>query len=413
MCNTYCYFCTKYFPMLKSIVSAYKTSFTGLSRETWTLSFVILLNRCGFMAVPFMGLYITQQLHRPESDAGIVISLFGLGSIVGALLGGKLTDVFGFRPIQILAATLGGVFFIIFSFVDNFTWLCVLVVVISIFSEAFRPANYTAIATYAAKGTETRSYSLNRLATNIGFAVGASAGGIIASFDYKLLFTVDGSISILAAIAILLFLPKRKKVSKEEKTQTVELVQKPWQDLVYLKFLAACTLYITCFFLMFRVAPVFFKEDWKIDEALIGIILGVNGLIIALFEMVLIAKIENKRSAKFYIILGLLISCVSFLCLMLPHHYSLATAIFCVVMFTIGEMLTLPFFNVFVVKRSNVHNRGMYAAGYTISWSVAHVVGPTVGFYIAQQFGYNVLWVSISIFLFFCTYLFKTLKFDN
>jgi predicted MFS family arabinose efflux permease len=397
--------------MLKSIFSAYKTSFYGLSRETWILSFVILLNRCGFMAVPFMGLYITQHLNRPESDAGIVISLFGLGSILGASLGGKLTDVVGFRPVQILAATFSGLFFIIFAFVDSFTWLCVLVVVISIFSEAFRPANYTAVATYAVEGTETRSYSLNRLATNIGFAVGASSGGLIASFNYKLLFVVDGAIGMLAALAILLFLPKAKKIAKEQNMVTSAEVIKPWQDPVYIKFLVICTLYITCFFLMFRVAPVFFKEEWKVDEALIGLILGVNGLIIALFEMVLISKIENKRSPKFYIILGLIISCVSFLCLMLPHSYAIATAIFCVVMFTVGEMLTLPFFNVFIVKRSNVHNRGLYAAGYTISWSIAHVIGPTAGFYIAQHFGYNTLWISIAIFLICCSYLFKSIKF--
>ena len=99
--------------MFASILNAYQTSFSGLSRQTWTLSVVILINRCGFMAVPFMGLYVTQALHRPESDAGIIISLFGLGSILGAAAGGKLTDVFGYRPVQILASLIGGVFFVV------------------------------------------------------------------------------------------------------------------------------------------------------------------------------------------------------------------------------------------------------------------------------------------------------------
>ncbi len=159
--------------MFQQIIQAYKTSFSGLSKETWLLSIVILVNRCGYMAVPFMGLYVTQSLHRPASDAGIIISLFGVGSILGATAGGKLTDMFGFRPVQIFSSLIGGLFFLIFSQVSHFTTLCVLAVLISFFYDAFRPANFTAIAAYAAEGKETRSYSLNRLATNVGWAVGS------------------------------------------------------------------------------------------------------------------------------------------------------------------------------------------------------------------------------------------------
>ena len=61
-----------------------------------------------------MGLYVTQALHRPAADAGIIISLFGVGSILGATAGGKLTDMFGFRPVQILSSLIGGGLFLFF-----------------------------------------------------------------------------------------------------------------------------------------------------------------------------------------------------------------------------------------------------------------------------------------------------------
>lgn len=396
--------------MFTSILDAYKTSFSGLSRQTWILSVVILINRCGFMAVPFMGLYVTQALHRPESDAGIIISLFGAGSIAGAAAGGKLTDVFGYRPVQILAALLGGIFFLFFAMVDDFTWLCVLAVVISFFSEAFRPANYTAIASYANEGTETRSYSLNRLANNIGWAFGISMGGIIASYNYKLLFIVDGAVSILVAIAIFLSLPAKKFQRKTAIEKKALNVRKPWQDIPYVKFLILCAMFTTCAFLMFRVVPVFYKEVWHLNEALIGVILGINGVVIALFEMVMITKIENKRSPIFYIVVGVIIVSLSFIVLMIPKSFPIMLAIISILLFTFGEMFSLPFFNTFVVKRSNEHNRGIYAAGYTLSWSIAQVVGPTSGFYIAEKFGYNSLWISITVLLLLCAYLFSRLK---
>jgi predicted MFS family arabinose efflux permease len=397
--------------MIKQIINTYKTSFEGLSKETWLLSFVILVNRCGYMAVPFMGLYVTQALNRSAADAGLMISVFGFGSILGATAGGKFTDVFGFRPVQIFSALIGGLFFLVFSQVTHFQTLCVLAFVISFFSEAFRPANFAAIAAYAAKGKETRSYSLNRLATNIGWAVGVSMGGIIASFNYKLLFIVDGLVSVLVSVAILFFLPSVKGFRKAVKEKLKnKVVRKPWQDPLFIKFALLTSIFATCFFLMFRVVPVFFKEVWLLNEATIGLILGLNGVIIAAFEMVMISKIENKKSAVFYIATGVLIVALSFAVLMLPKFWPVALALFSVILFTFGEMLALPFINTFVIKRSNEFNRGQYAAGYTLSWSVAQVVGPTSGFYLAHKFGYNLLWVCISLLLLLCAYGFSTLK---
>lgn len=397
--------------LFKEISNTYKQSFTGLSRETWILSIVMLINRSGYMAVPFMGLFVTQSLHRPASDAGLIITLFGLGSILGSAAGGKLTDVVGFRPVQVVAAVVSGIFFLIFANVTHFHTLCVLAVVISFFSEAFRPANFAAIAAYAKPGLETRSYSLNRLATNIGWAVGVSMGGLIASYDYKMLFLVDGLVSIIAGLSILWFLPKIKGYRKAIKEKTKDLiVRKPWQDPVFIKFILLSTVFIICAFLVFRVVPVFFKEVWKIDEFMIGLILGLNGIIIALFEMVMIHKIEKKRSPIFFIIVGVFFIAACFLVLLLPFNLPIVLGCLCIVLFTVGEMFALPFINTFVMNRSNEFNRGLYAAGYMLCWSVAQLVGPTAGFFIAENYSYNVLWMVISGMLLACSYFYYLMR---
>lgn len=396
--------------MLKLILHTYKTSFSGLSRETWLLSIVMMFNRCGSMAVPFMGLYVTQSLHRSEVDAGLIITLFGVGSILGSATGGKLTDIIGFRPVQIWSSVISGLLFILFSTINHFSVLCILTVVISFFSDAFRPANFTAIANYAKEGTTTRSYSLNRLAINIGWSVGISLAGIIASINYKLLFIVEGVVSILVGLSILFFLPKVKGFIKQAKENRTKLViVKPWQDPFYVQFILLTTVFITCAFLMFRVVPVFFKEQWHINEFAIGIILGLNGSVIALCEMIMINKIEKKRSPMFFIIIGAVFFASSYLLLSIPLIYHLVMAILVIVVFTIGEMLVLPFINTVVISRSNEYNRGLYAAGYTLSWSVAQVVGPLAGFYIARQLGYNWLWAGIAGLLLLCAYGFNLL----
>ena len=396
--------------MFKLILNTYKTSFSGLSKETWLLSIVMMFNRCGSMAVPFMGLYVTQSLHRSEMDAGLIITLFGVGSILGSATGGKLTDMIGFRPVQILSSIIGGLLFIVFSTIEHFSTLCILAVVISFFSEAFRPANFTAVAHYAKENTITRSYSLNRLAVNIGWSVGISLAGIIASFNYKLLFIVEGSVSILVGLSILVLLPKVQDFIKKAKENRINMViLKPWQDIFYVKFILLTTLFITCAFLMFRIVPVFFKEEWHIDEFAIGVIIGLNGAIIALFEMIMINKIENKRSPMYFIIIGAVFFAVSYLLLSAPIIFHVVSAVLTIVVFTIGEMFVLPFINTVVISRSNEHNRGLYAAGYTLSWSCAQVVGPLAGFFIAKQLGYNWLWFGMACILLICAYGFSVM----
>src|SRR3979490_2575996 len=98
--------------MIVRTISLYKTSFAGLSSKTWLLSLVMLVNRSGTMVIPFMTIYLTQPtMGYSIGQAGIVMGIFGAGAICGGLIGGRLTDKFGFYPVQLITLTGGGVFF--------------------------------------------------------------------------------------------------------------------------------------------------------------------------------------------------------------------------------------------------------------------------------------------------------------
>lgn len=76
--------------MIARTLTLYKTSFSGLSSQTWLLSFIMLVNRSGTMVLPFMTLYLTgKTMNHSLSEAGTVMALFGLGSVIGAYFGGS------------------------------------------------------------------------------------------------------------------------------------------------------------------------------------------------------------------------------------------------------------------------------------------------------------------------------------
>ncbi|HEV7378482.1 MAG TPA: MFS transporter, partial [Dyadobacter sp.] len=272
-------------------------------------------------------------------------------------------------------------------------------VVLGFFVEAFKPANNSAIAFYSSPENLTRSYALNRLATNLGFGFGTSVGGVLAAINYNLLFWVDGVVYALAGILILLLLPEGKlRVATTTEGEPSSLARSPWTDPFFLRFIVMVTLYMTAFIMIFRILPVFWKEQMHIGEATIGVLMAMNGIVIAVFEMVFIQALRNRHSDYHYIIAGVLCTVFAFLFLLIPGLPALIAGILAVLSFTIGEMLTLPYISTIVISRASEQSRGKYSAVYSLSWAVAQVVGPASGGFIAAKWGYDALWVSL-IFL--------------
>ena len=69
----------------------------GLPRTFWYLWSGILLNRLGGFVVLFLSLYLTAQRGLSLALAGAVVGTYGVGGMVGTLLGGVLADRWGRR----------------------------------------------------------------------------------------------------------------------------------------------------------------------------------------------------------------------------------------------------------------------------------------------------------------------------
>ena len=383
--------------MLARTFRSYKTAYQGLSTETWWLSFVMLINRSGTMVVPFMTIYLTSsEMNYTISQAGIVMGLFGLGAIAGAHISGKLTDKFGFYPIQIITLGGGGLLFIILGMMKTYHLICVFTFLLSFVNEAFRPANSTAIAFYSKEHNRTRSYSLNRLAINLGWALGNAIGGLLASIDYQLLFWFDGITNIAAAILMWILLSPANNGRIEKKKDEILVKGAVYKDKIYLWFILLVMIFATCFFQLFTNLTAYYRNELKFSERFIGILGALNGLIIAVFEMVLIFRLEGRRPALYYISRGVLLCSVAYLVLatlQVGHWWVVCM----VLLITAGEMLSMPFMNSFWISRTQSHNRGEYAALYTIAWASAQTFGPVAGAFIAQYAGYSVLWWVIGL----------------
>jgi len=369
----------------------YLDSFKGFRREVWVLAAATFVNRAGTMVVPFLSLYLTKSMGLSLPQVGWVMSSFGLGSVIGAWLGGRLSDRIGFHQVMVGTLITSGLAFLLLQFVQGFVPFCIGVFVLMLLSDGFRPAMFVALRSYARPENRTRAVTLIRLAINLGFSMGPAIGGlIIAGWSYQGLFWMDGLTCLAAACLILVGLP-RKRATPEERAQAALATRSPYRDRPYLFFLLTSVLITIPFLQYFSTVPVFYNEVHHMSEATIGLLLGMNGLLIFLFEMPLIKYTEIKGIGRFIILrFSVLFFALSFAVLNL--FPSIAFLWVGMVLATMGEMLNFPFMNRFAMDRSDHGPPGSYMALFTISWSVAHIFGHTLGLNLVAHFGFTVTW---------------------
>ena len=363
------------------------------------LSIVMFLNRAGAMVLPFLGIYINSSLGYSISDAGIVLSSFGVGSIIGSTAGGWLTDKIGNYKVQVGSLFLTAPFYFMMPHFKTLTALCIGMFILSIISECFRPANSVAISKYAKPENLTRAFSLNRLAINLGFSIGPAIGGFLSAISFDLLFYINGIACIIAGITYVIFFKSRKERNVGFKGGSVEkaVSKSPYTDLPFIAFTLICACFCVCFFQLLSTLPLFLREDRGMDESQIGLLMGFSGLLIVLLEMPLVKMVEKRMSIAVILFYGTLVTSITyFIYLFNPTIAMLYLAIF---LMSIGEMLILPFMSTVTALRSDENNKGVYMGMNGLAASVALVISPYVGTKVVELYSYNVLWAGTCVLL--------------
>lgn len=367
---------------MRRLLAAYREAYRGIPRGPWVLAVVCFANRCGTMVLPFLALYLTSQRGLSPSGAGLVLALYGLGSGVGAFWGGKVTDRFGAKPVQIAALTLAGAGFVLLGQARGHLAIAAATFATAVVYEAFRPANSAAFAAQAPPGRLTQAFSLRRLALNLGMTCGPALGGVLAARDYGLLFLVDGGTCVLAAV--LLVLLDRSPAVSPPSVAVESPVASPWRDGPYLALLGVTLAYAAVLYQFFATYPLTLRELHGLAEPQIGSVYAINTVLIVACEMVLVRRLSGYRPLAIAAS-GMLLFCGGFALLPLGRGYPYVAAT--VVVWTLGEMLTMPFLETVAASRGDARSRGSYLGAYNFAFAIAFAGSPLLGTALYQRYG--------------------------
>jgi predicted MFS family arabinose efflux permease len=342
------------------------------------------------MVLAFCSLYMINELHFNIKDAAWVMMFYGGGSIFGSYIGGYLADNFHPKKIMVGSLLLSSLVLLLIFFVKDKYALAAVIFSFACIADTFRPSNSVAVSYFSKEEDRTRSFSLVRLAINLGFTVGPAIGGLIAfKIGYTYLFLIDSFTGILAALYLYFYLQNFLKKSKANNIG-VEKEKSAYANINFLFFIALVFVYGITFFQLVFTMPVYFNKVDHYGENIVGLLLALNGFIVVLVEMPLVAFLSKKSNPNKYIAIGCMCLGLSFGVLLIGNSVLWISILF-IIIITFSEIFAMPFMMNYTLLTAPLSKQGEYSALYSMAYGLSHIFAPFIGLSLADEYGMHVM----------------------
>ncbi len=383
------------------LVQVVRESVSGLPRAFWWLWTSTLVNRLGAFVATFMALYLTLDRGYSASFAGLVVALHGLGGVASSLVAGVMTDRLGRRP-TLLAAQASTAFSVaLLGFMEHPAAIAAVALLVGMTSNASRPAVAAMMADIVRPEDRVRAFALNYWAINLGFAVSATAAGLIAEYSYLAGFLGEATLTLVCAVLVFVKLPESRPdrparpegasaTTGEEPAIGLGTVLRDgrFMGVVGLSFL------ISLIFTQGSVGLPVAMGSAGFSPRDYGLVIAVNGLLIVLLQIPVTWLIEHRDPQKLLVVSALLAGYGFALTAFAGPVWAYALTV-CV--WTLAEIVNSPTQMSLVVRLSPVHGRGRYQGVYNLSWAVAALVAPLVAGFLIDRYGADWLWGATGV----------------
>jgi predicted MFS family arabinose efflux permease len=146
-------------------------------------------------------------------------------------------------------------------------------------------------------------------------------------------------------------------------------------------------------FQFFGALPVFLKHDLGFGEGEVGRALALNSILIILFEMQLVRRVE-RRSALPLIALGSFVICAGYG--LNAFAGGKPMALVSIAVWSLGEMLFFPLGAASATQRAPSGAVGRYLGVYHLAFALSFVLAPLLGTWVYDHHGPRALWFACA-----------------
>lgn len=376
-----------------------KISFNSYPRAFNGLMGMYFLNRMGASLIwPFIAIYIHEQTGASLTTIAVLTSLQAVTSIVGTSLVSLWMDRSG-RKIPMLIGLIGTTILLLtMSQADQIWQWAILIIFYGTLMPIFMIGTNASIADLIEQEGRTGAYALARTLANIAIAIGPMIGGFLIVQSHMFSYYATAAINAVMAVIVLLFwtetLPSRKRKNDEAQVEYVpESVTGEFGAMLTDRpFMVFCGLFILLEVgaaMVFNMLAVFVKETYGILENQYAYILGLNAVMVVLFQYA-VTRLTRRYKPYTLIAAGSVFYTVGLVGFGLSRtlpHFLLSMGIL-----TIGELLTAPTATALVARLAPAEMRARYMGVFALLYPIGAGIGPLLGGLLSEQYGPSAMW---------------------
>jgi MFS family permease len=369
-----------------SLAERYRDLRRTLPDAYWVVWVGTLINRAGGFVVPLLTFYLTRERGMSLVAAGAIVSLYGAGQVVAALVGGVLADRLGRRATMAISLLGGSVLMLVLGLVTEPAAIAAATLAVGFVAELYRPAVSAFVADVVPPQHRLRAYGFLHWAINIGFSIAPLAAGLVAGWSYLALFVIDAVTMAVYGVVVLVRLPE---------TRPAHVEHAPRASLAVVLRDGA---FMTFWTITFLLALVIFQSTttlsgWMLSqghgEAVFGAVLAVNGALIVLFQPAITEAVRDADRTR-VLAFAALVTGAGFA----VHGTSALVAVHvaAVMVWTLGEITSMPTCAAVVADMATPDARGRYQGMFGMTYGLAAFLGPLLGPRVLEHGGPAVLW---------------------
>lgn len=372
-------------------LSAYVRSLDPrLPRDVYVLETGALLNAFGNgVVLPFLLIYLHDVRGIPFGLAGLAAAVQSASALASGFLGGTLSDRIGPKRVLLAALAVMTVSFALMPLIHQ-AWHAFLIYTLwGLGSGSFWPAQSALLAGMTPPARRAPAYALQRLAMNLGVAVGGVAAGLIASVAHPATFTILFAIDCATFLAYMVVLVRVRAPGLHP-----ERLGGSWRDVARDRVFVSYTLLNAAFMtaaisLVVELLPAFAKNVAHVNEREVGLIFALDSVGIVLFQLPVVKLAEGRSRMRGLALMGVVWS-LSLLAVWGAGAWTTATVAFAIMagaalLFALGESLHGAIQAPLSVDLAPPRLVGRYLAASSLSWQVGWIVGPAGGGFLLQH----------------------------
>lgn len=389
-----------------------------MDRRIFVIFLTVFIDLLGFgILIPILPTFAQNELFMNETLIGLNVGIFSLMQFIFNPLWGRLSDIYGRKPILIFGLSGNIISYIITGLVLAGFWKSIPLLFISRGLAGFFSANIGAAMAYISDVTPPKDRSkgmgLIGAAFGLGFVFGPFIGGFLAKrFGFGFPTFLSAGLSFLALVLTLLFvnesLPKELRAGK---SMTGFNLKNGWHRLVdALKHPHVGFLILLYFVIVFSISNIFStfqlyaesKNGFSFDIEQVSYLFAYSGLIGAITQGVLIRPILKKFDERKMFIFGCFSMGVGLGTIPFSNHI-IGLLLGSILLMSFGNGLLLSIGLGLISKFTNPDEQGGILGLTQSLASLARFVGPSWGGLVYHYISFSAPFLTGGIVMMFAT----------